>query len=52
MSVATGWVRVTSQHVQAQGNLRQYVGHWVRLEHTSAGRLRVAAHGMHCQGCR
>lgn len=52
MSASTGWVRVTAEHVQAQGSLRHVLGHWVRLERTSSGRLRVAAHGMHCQGCR
>lgn len=52
MSVPTGWVRVTQEHVKAQGNLRSTLGHWVRLERTSAGRLRVAAHGMHCRGCQ
>lgn len=51
MTVPTGWVRVVQAHVSAQGNLRRYLGHWVRLERTSAGRLRVAAHGMHCRAC-
>lgn len=50
MSVPTGWVRVTPAHVQAQGSLRQHVGHWVRLERRADGSLRVSAHGQ-CDAC-